>query len=327
MVTRRNLFGATGALGLLGLLSGCSVTKQGTGLPTPSGTPSSTTTPTPTPTPIPTPTFPAGEPLPEGLVNVLVLGSDSRSPDLDEDAHSDVITLVQLTPDRLHMNMVSVPRDTYAQLQTGGYAKINDGFVYGGASGMAWAVGNLLQVPVHYTIETGFHAFNQAIEMLGGVTVYNRIASDSFGSVFDGGWIRLDSSTALNYVRERYGLPNGDLDRTERHRATLTGMAARIGELANQDAFAVLEYLPPWWNTVRVGGLSIDHAIGLIKTSKSYTHDSVSSAMVPIAYFDMVNNQSVNRVNDFRLAQLVAQLQAGDISAYVAEDGMDTSPR
>ena len=323
MVTRRNLLGATGALGLLGLLSGCSVTKQGTGLPSPTDLP----TPSQTPTPTPTPTLPVGEPLPEGLVNVLVLGSDSRTHNLDEDAHSDVITLVQLTPNREHLNMVSVPRDTYTQLQTGGYAKINDGFVYGGAAGMAWAVGNLLKVPVHYTMETGFHAFNDAISMLGGITVYNRIASDSFGSVFSEGWIPLDTSNALNYVRERYGLPNGDLDRTERHRATLTGIAARIGELAREDAFAVLEQVPSWWNTLRVGGLSVEHAIGLIKTAKSYTHDSVSSTMLPIAYFDMVNGQSVNRVNDWRLSQLIAQLQAGDISAYVAEDGMNTSPR
>ena len=323
MVTRRNLFGATGALGLLGLLSGCSVTKQGAGLPSPTASPSST----PTPTPSPTPTLPAGEPLPEGLVNVLVLGSDSRTRDLDEDAHSDVITLVQLTPDREHINMVSVPRDTYVQLQTGGYGKINDGFVYGRAAGMAWAVGNLLQVPVHYTMETGFHAFNDAISILGGITVYNRIASDSFDSVFEQGWIDIDSNHALNYVRERYGLPNGDLDRTERHRATLTGIAARIGDLARWDAFEMLDKVPGLWDSVRVGGLSMEHAIGLLKSAKTYTHDSVSSAMVPIGYFDMVNNQSVNRVNDYRLAQLVAQLQAGDISAYVAEDGMDTSAR
>ena len=258
---------------------------------------------------------------------MLVLGSDSRSWDLDEDAHADVITLVQLTPNREHMNMVSVARDTYTQLQTGGMAKINDGFTYGGAAGMAWAVSNLLQVPVHYTLEMGFLTFEQVLSLLGHVTVYNRIASDSFGSTFVQGWLDLDSGNGLNYVRERYGLPNGDLDRTERARATLTGIAARLGELAREDAFALLEQVPHMWSTMRVGGLSIDQAIGLITTAKGYTHESVSSTMVPIAYFDMVNSQSINVINQARLNNLIAQLQAGDITAYVAEDGMDTTPR
>lgn len=320
MVTRRDVLGLFASLGALGALAGCSVTKTGSD-PAPTS---------PASTPSPTPTVPAGQPLPAGLINVLVLGSDSRSNDLVKDSRTDVICLVQLTPERTHLNLVSVPRDTLVTLPNGGRGKVNEGFVQNGPKGMADTVSRLLGgITVHYTLVTGFSNFISISEQLGGFTVQNRIASNTAGPKYPVGPITMSGNIALAYVRERYGLPNGDLDRTERARAALTGLMLRIGTLIRENDLKFADKVLPglWEKILPGGGVSMDHALGLFKTVKNLTAESVSSTMVPIAAFDSYNGGSVDVVNQGKLNELIAALKAGDLSGYVAKYGMDTTPR
>lgn len=331
MLSRRSVLEAMAGATALAALAGCTVTKTE---PTTSGSPSPTEpappseTPTPTPTPEPTPTLPAGLALPDGLVNVLVLGSDSRSEDLRHDSRSDVICLVQLTPDRTHLNMVSIARDTLAALPGGGRGKINEAYTRGGAPGAAAAVSGFLGgIPVHYTLETGFTRFMAIIDQLDRITVQNRIASRSAGPVFPAGEISLDGNIGLGYVRERHGLPNGDLDRTERARATLTGMMLRVGAHLRENDVAFVDALPSLWEKVIGGnGLLVEHAIGLVNVAKTLTAESVTSVLVPIARYSKVNGADVNIPNDARKNEIVAGLQVGDLTGYVAKYGMSTDP-
>ena len=63
-----------------------------------------------------------------------------------------------------------------------------------------------------------FDGFINLTEELGGVTVDNEHASKSRGYTFPEGRITVEGDEALAFVRERYALPNGDLDRAERQR-------------------------------------------------------------------------------------------------------------
>ncbi len=311
----------------LALLAGCSRLQPGpaASTPAPAPTPSPTATPTPSPTPTPDPFPPIT--LPDGNINVLIAGSDSRSADLNDNARSDVICLAQLSADRSLINLVSIARDTLATMPGASPSKINDAYAIGGVQLLADVVAEMLGgLPIHFTLETGFIWFTELSALMGGFTVDNRIASDSFGADFPAGPVELSGDPALIYARERYGLPNGDLDRTERHRACLTAIVDRLGELARADAQALRPLAVGLWDKVRSSGPTATDAESLIPVVAQLSRDSVASAMLPVARFDMVAGMSVDIIDIDRAAELIGYLHAGDIRPYQDAYGLDTSP-
>ncbi len=309
--------GVTGATGATGTATGATSTGAG-----PTVAPSTTATGSAT--------VPSGEPVapvppPPGTLHALLLGSDSRSESL-RPASSDVITLVQLTADRSRVNLVSVARDTLVAYPWGGRGKVNAIYARGGPTAAATAISQLLGgIPIEYVVETGFTRFIRLSELLGGFTVANRRASSSIGIPFPEGPVRLQGEPSLLYVRERKGLPNGDLDRTERHRAALTGMLLRMQQLAAQPG--VLERLVPLlMGQVESAGFTAGQAEALVPVVRSIAEARVFSAMVPIARFGMVGGASVDLVDEARLGQLVQGLRMADLSSYVARYGVSTTP-
>lgn len=321
--SRRQLLASAAALVAL---AGCAKLEPGPASSPPSEVPTPPSSPSPTPSLTPTP-WPTAPNLPEGLVNVLIAGSDSRTDDLNRDARADVICVAQLNADRTRVNLVSIARDTVATMPSGRSSKINEAYAIGGIRTLAEVVSARLDgLPIHFTLETGFTWFSQLSTMLGGFTVDNRISSSQLGPVFPAGWLTLQGDDALAYVRERYGLPNGDLDRTERHRAALTGIVDRLGELARQDDHGLAELAVKLWSKVRPGGLAVQDALSLIPRVRQMTRDSVASAMLPVARFATVSGQSVDIIDIDRAAELLGQLNDGDISPYQAKYGLKTTP-
>ncbi len=328
---RRSILLLTAASAVSSVLAACSGKSSGTGstsaATTSTSTSSSTTTSPPaTTTPTGTPTAATPDLLSHGAVNVLVCGSDSRSR-TSFAGRSDVITVVQLTGDRKRINLVSIARDCYVALPGGGHGKINAAYDSSGAKGLATTVSRVLGgLPIAYTLETGFATFVDIVDALGGVTVTNRFASDSSGVAFAQGPVDLKGPVSLTYVRERHGLPNGDLDRTERHRAMLTGMLGKLSAMARQDPTALARLVPQLMTKVRSSGLTARQAASLVPVVSKMTTASVTSVMVPVARFDMIDGASVDLVNVSRTAELAAALKRGDLSGYVKRYGTSDAP-
>ena len=81
----------------------------------------------------------------------------------------------------------------------------------------------------------GFYTLSNAI---GGVPVcLNAAVNDPYsGAVFQAGPQNVEGKTAMSFVRQRHGLPNGDLDRVRRQQAFLAGATSKMlsaGVLAN----------------------------------------------------------------------------------------------
>jgi anionic cell wall polymer biosynthesis LytR-Cps2A-Psr (LCP) family protein len=73
------------------------------------------------------------------------------------DGRSDVITVVQLTADRQHVNLVSIAGDSYVSLPGGGHSgNINEAYATGGAASLAEVVSEVLGLKLTYVLETGF---------------------------------------------------------------------------------------------------------------------------------------------------------------------------
>lgn len=195
--------------------------------------------PTPPPTPIPPP---AGQvPFDPEVVNILLLGSDARSP--EGSFRTDVVILVSIHTGRRSAAMISIPRDLYVYLPGYSMQRINTAFQLGqslgypgGGPGMlADTVRYNLGLPVHHFIRVEMDGFRRIVDTLGGVDVnvacsYRdwRLRDPSLNPNLEANWhlftvprgvVHMDGDYALWYARSRQR--SSDFDRSRRQHEVL----------------------------------------------------------------------------------------------------------
>jgi LCP family protein required for cell wall assembly len=182
-------------------------------------------------------TRPAKPPGPAGAAETFLLaGSDSLAaePTTGSAAHgrplepggqrSDAIMLVRVNAARTAAVVVSIPRDSWVDIPGHGMAKINAAYSYCGPTLLVRAVEKLTNVRVDHFATIDFAGFRSMVDAVGGidVTVAERT---TFGDiVFQPGANHLDGRHALAYVRQRHGLPQGDLSRVQRQQSALRAL-------------------------------------------------------------------------------------------------------
>lgn len=327
----RSRAGALGLAALLGvtLLAGC--TPEGE--PTPSATATTASTPRPT-APAPTPIATEDpDPLPDGAVTALLLGTDSRTPG-SMTGNADTIMVAQISADRESLSLVSITRDSWVSIPGAGSGKINAAFAIGGTPMISATVSELFGgLEIDYVVQADFEGFIGLTRALDGFDAENqhptRVTVQSTGRVvdFSADPVHLSGTDGLIYVRQRKGLPLGDLDRTERQRAAVIGMLDRIDEIATEDPAALPTLFGHFAGRLKITGeLSIDDMIALAALSQNLERDDVTSLMAPIEGFGNRGGQSVNVVDVAQTAALGEALRSGDVSGYVAEYGTDYAP-
>ncbi|GEK80951.1 LCP family protein [Agrococcus baldri] len=311
----------------LAVVAALAITGCGPQEPTPSPTPTASA-PAPTPTPTPTPTGPV-DPLPEGAVTALLLGTDSRTPG-SMTGQADAIMLAQIAADRETLSLVSITRDSWVPLAGGyGSGKINSAFARGGTSVMVETVSSMFGgLEIDYVVQADFQGFIALTRALDGFDAENqhptRVTVNSTGRVvdFSADPVHLSGTDGLIYVRQRKGLPQGDLDRTERQRAAVIGMLERIDEIATEDPAQLVTVFGHFAERLKITGeLSIDDMIALASLSQNLERDDVVSLMAPITGFGNQGGQSVNVVDTGQTAALGEALRAGDMAPYVEQYG------
>ena len=124
---------------------------------------------------------------------LLLIGSDKRSKKAvdgyREGALSDTLMLVRLDPEQGATAVLSIPRDTKAEIPVkgGGFrtAKINEAFSDGGPQYSIRSVRRLLDVPIHHVVIINFGAFQRAVNRLG--CLYQDIDRTYFNDNMQGG--------------------------------------------------------------------------------------------------------------------------------------------
>lgn len=270
----------------------------------------------------------AGTPLPDGVLTALIIGTDSRDGDLG--GRSDVIVVAQLTEDHDHLNLVSVPRDSYVAIPGYGKDKVNAAYERGGIPLLEETVSDLLGgLEIDLVAQTNFEMFIALTRWMDGFWVDNQHATTvTVGStgrqvVFEEGRIHLENTDGLIYVRERKTLPLGDLDRTERHRAALVGMMERLVEIKEKNPEKLLELLPMLYQNVKLeGDLAPGQLATMVDVGASLGPDDVTSLMVPVSRFGWSEGgASIDVLDAGRTAELAEGLRRGDLSGYVERYG------
>jgi LCP family protein required for cell wall assembly len=178
---------------------------------------------------------PSASALPSEALNILVLGSDSRSGEENRrlgggdssGARSDTAMVVHLDAGRTGATVVSIPRDTLVTRPScprpsGGATAVaynsmfNDAYAVGGPVCAVKTVEAVTGVRMDHYIEIDFSGFAKLVDALGGVTVTTDedIADDDSHLHLKAGTHHLDGTRALALARTRHGIGDGsDLGR------------------------------------------------------------------------------------------------------------------
>ncbi|WP_052394959.1 LCP family protein [Kutzneria sp. 744] len=270
-----------------------------------------------------------GNPLPPDVLASLHAGPD------DHFLNTDTLMVVHVPGDGGKASAISIPRDSYVDIASGdgsgGYGKhkINSAYSIGmnnhggsqteGRKTLIKTVEKFTGVTIDHYAEINLYGFDLISQALGGVPVcLNHAVNDSeySGAVFPAGPQSLSGVQALQFVRQRHGLDNGDIDRERRQQAFLASAVHQllsVGTLTSpsklNDIITAVQnsiVLDQDWNLVQfaqqVQGIS----------GGNITFDTVP--IVNITYWTPADGDAV-QVDPEQVQAFVAAKFAGDAAA------------
>lgn len=270
----------------------------------------------PTRTTGPAPTVLPKEP---GL-NYVLMGSDSRGG--RDIGRSDTLIVAHVTADRSKIYLISFPRDMWVDIPGKGKGKINWAYAFGGPQLTIRTLDQLLGVQMDHAAVVDFEGFIRITEALNGVDVFNKRAfrsNHNGGHYFPEGMITLKGDPALAYVRERYNLPNGDLDRAENQRDVVRAILDKVAQpsvLANPATVDAML-------TTLSGSVTLDAGLTneTIRTTalsmKVRSGRDVVNFQAPMTGFGWAGDQAIAVVDEKQMAELGAALREDRLDDYL----------
>lgn len=142
---------------------------------------------------------------------ILLLGVDHLG--VKGDTRSDTIMLGRVDPQAKKLWLMSIPRDTRAEIPGHGVQKINQAYTLGGPALAIKTVTKLTGVQPDHYVEVDIAGFKAIVKVMGGVWVNVRerindpkaagANANRAGATIEKGYQKLDANQAIVYVRSR----------------------------------------------------------------------------------------------------------------------------
>lgn len=277
----------------------------------------------------------------DALTFLLVGGDlDSAQPTTGTDAtpsvktgavRSDVLMLARVNAERTEVGVVSIPRDSWVDIPIHGRNKVNAAFALGGPPLLIQTVENLTQIRIDHYLVIDFAGFQAMVDAVGGIDVGIAEATSNHGVDFFQGVNHLDGGAALAYVRQRRGLPHGDLDRAQRQQNALRGLLAKAASSGMlSDPVRLYGLLDATSRSVSVDDtLSNGGLRQLAFDVRGLRPSNVTFLSAPVGALGQEGSQSVVYLDDNRGAELWAALRGGTTPQYASRypaDSLGSAP-
>lgn len=180
-----------------------------------------------------------------GIRNIAIFGVDSRA-DSYTNTRSDCIIIASINEKTKEVNLTSVYRDTYLDIEGKGLDKATHAYAYGGPERAIKMLNKNLDLDITEFVTFNFYAVMDVVDAVGGVTIdidsselpyinqyingVGRETGRTSNTLSDTGKQKLDGVQALAYSRIRY-TAGGDYKRTERMREVLMAVAEKAKSL------------------------------------------------------------------------------------------------
>ncbi|PJE96061.1 transcriptional regulator [Streptomyces carminius] len=252
--------------------------------------------------------------VPGGSLDILVLGSDTRSGDNgrygrdDGTARSDTAMIVHIAESHDRASVVSIPRDTLVRRpaceKTGGgtaaaepRTMFNKAYEIGGPVCAVKTAESLTGIRMDHYIEIDFTGFKKLIDELGGVEITTSRPIDDEDShlTLPPGDHTLDGEQALGLVRTRKSIGNGsDLGRIDlQHKfvRALVEQVRSVGVLSEPKRFYDLVDTATSAVTTDSGLASTAELAGLGKVLKGIDSEDIQLVTLPVRYSEADPNR------------------------------------
>lgn len=219
-----------------------------------------------------------------GYRNIALFGIDSRADDYGIGNRSDCIIIASLNEKTKEIELISIYRDTYMQIEEKGKTvldKVTHAYAYGGAQNALKALNTNLDLNISEYITVNFDAVIAAVDAMGGITLdidsseltqlnsYIRATSQSSGvqskEIHTAGRQTVNGVQAVAYSRLRK-LAGGDYKRTERMRDVIEAMFTKAKTLSIGKLNTLVDVILPKVST-NISGTEI---IGLLPSMASF---------------------------------------------------------
>jgi LCP family protein required for cell wall assembly len=193
-----------------------------------------------------------GHPLPQDVLDQLQAGGSD-----DGGLNTDTLIMMHIPTNGQKAVAISFPRDSYVDIAGGfGKHKINSAYSYGknakldelrkqgvtdesqldvqsnqaGARNLIETIQNLTGSTIDHYAEINLAGFYEITKAVGGVDVclLHAVNEPKSGARFSAGQHTVSGREALSFVRQRYDLPRGDLDRIVRQQVFMASMANKM---------------------------------------------------------------------------------------------------
>lgn len=136
-------------------------------------------------------------------INIVLIGSDSRG---EDEGRSDSLMIAHYNKKTHIPKIVSIMRDTYANIPGYGYNKINAAYSFGGAELTKETIKNTFGIPIHYYAIADFESFPKIINTLfpDGLEIDAEKDLDLDGVYIHKGEQRMKGEEVLQYARFRH---------------------------------------------------------------------------------------------------------------------------
>ena len=170
----------------------------------------------------------------DGYTNILILGVDEGAS--EEEAYgrnADTIFVLSFDNETGKSRLISIPRDTWIDLNNSNSSRIGNMFQFGGASMMVRQVSALLGIPIHQYIIINMNTFADLIDVLGGLDIYVEEDMDyddpesGLSIHLKQGYQHLDGDAAQKYLRFK-GEKLGDVGRVQRQHKFIKALYEKV---------------------------------------------------------------------------------------------------
>jgi LCP family protein required for cell wall assembly len=266
-------------------------------------------------------------------LNVLLVGDDHRPADATPEelaqlstqqdggaVNTDTMMVLHLPAGSGRPTVISFPRDSWVDIPGHGKGKLNSAFALGaaGAGGDAGGMKLLVQtlqqltgLTIDHFVRVSLLGFYDIAQVLGPIQVcLNEPAKDPLsGTDLPAGVSTLDAKQALSFVRQRHGLPRGDLDREVRQQYFLSQELHKVlsaGTLL--DPVKTQRLLSAVSSSLQTDP-TLD-LLGLANRFSSLSADAVDFATVPVAGTPTITGPDGNPVS-------IVQLDTAALPAFI----------
>lgn len=226
---------------------------------------------------------------------VLLLGSDNDAKFARGEVLTQSMILARVDPATKHVVMVSIPRDLYVPLHSGGTDKIDKAYASGGANAAIQTVEEDFGIHVDHYAWIGLLGLVRMIDQVGGVDVVasNPVLDDFYPADVTGsnpyafervavlpGPQHMNGVQALQYVRSRHGDLRSDFGRSQRQQQVLLALRAKAKLLGLPDLPDIADAMADEFNT----DMSIPQVAALLPIASNVTLSNVQQVILASPY-------------------------------------------